>query len=81
MTKKFKLYFSKSTVEGYKNLADVFSNLKNDSDKKVIFTDKDYNKLTLQSIQMLMQLDEKKIENNFKKVFDKARSRSATIKQ
>jgi len=81
MTKKFKLYFNKSTVEGYKNLADIFSNLKNDSDKKVIFTNEDYNKLTLQSISMLMQLDEKKIENHFKKIFDKAKYRTATIKQ
>tara|TARA_R100001198_G_C5131777_1_gene149698 strand:- start:210 stop:449 length:240 start_codon:yes stop_codon:yes gene_type:complete len=79
MTKKFKLYFNKSTVEGYKNLADVFSNLKNDSDKKVIFTDKDYNKLTLQSIQMLTQLNEKKIDNHFKKIFKRAQSKAATI--
>tara|TARA_R100000541_G_scaffold40987_2_gene48454 strand:+ start:52 stop:291 length:240 start_codon:yes stop_codon:yes gene_type:complete len=79
MTKKFKLYFNKSTVEGYKNLADVFSNLKNDSDKKVIFTDKDYKKLNLQSIQMLLQLDEKKIENHFKKIFKMAKSKTASI--
>jgi len=79
MKKKFKLYFNKSTVEGYKNLANVFSNLKNDSDKKVIFTDKDYNKLTLQSIQMLMQLNEKKIDIHFKKIFKRAQSKAATI--
>jgi len=79
MTKKFKLYFNKSTVEAYKNLADVFSDLKNDSDKKVIFTNKDYNKLTLQSIQVLVQLDEKKIENHFKKIFKMAKSRTATL--
>ena len=76
MTKETKIYINESTAVGFKQIASMFETFKSDKKGKVYFNDKDFNKLSPYAVRMMLQINEKKIDAVFNKIFRKSRGRA-----
>lgn len=73
MKQQTKIYINESTAVGFRQIASMFETLKFYKKDKVYFTEKDMNKLSVYALQMLLQIDEKKIDAKFDKIFKKSK--------
>ena len=75
MSAKTKIYINESTAVSFKQIASMFETIKKDVNGKVYFTFEDVNKLSPYAIQLMMQIDEKKLDQIFDKIFKKNKSK------
>ena len=71
MKEQTKIYINESTAIGFRQIASMFETLKFYKKDKVYFTEKDMKKLSVYALEMLFQIDEKKIDAHFDKLFKK----------
>jgi hypothetical protein len=76
MTKETKVYINEATAVGFKQIASMFETFKSDKKGKVYFNDKDFNKLSPYAVRMMLQINEKKIDAVFNKIYKKSRGRA-----
>ena len=73
MKEQTKIYINEATAIGFRQIASMFETLKFYKKDKVYFTEKDMNKLSVYALEMLLQIDEKKIDAKFDKIFKKSK--------
>ena len=77
MKEQTKIYINEATAVGFKQIASMFETLKFYKKDKVYFTEKDMNKLSVYALEMLLQIDEKKIDAKFDKIFKRSKEERA----
>jgi sulfur relay (sulfurtransferase) DsrF/TusC family protein len=77
MKQQTKIYINEATAVGFKQIASMFETLKFYKKDKVYFTEKDMNKLSVYALEMLLQIDEKKIDAKFDKIFKRSKKERA----
>ena len=73
MSAKTKIYINESTAISFKQIASMFETIKKDVNGKVYFTFEDVNKLSPYAMELMMQIDEKKFDQIFDKLWKKSK--------
>ena len=75
MSAKTKIYLNESTAVSFKQIASMFETIKKDVNGKVYFTFEDTNKLSPYAMELMCQINEKKLDQIFDIIFKKNRSK------
>jgi len=73
MSANKKIYLNESTAISFKQIASMFETIKKDVNGKVYFTFEDVNKLSPYAMELMMQIDEKKLDQIFDKLWKKSK--------